>query len=1543
MPPKDNQAPPAEGAKPAADAKNPGNPLTDLIKNVFRPASKTPSKEEVEKENKNDGEDEHLMSAGDQTDKRAPHDPEHFSLLQKAVGKAREKNWNEALEILEFLLERGGHSTVRLANGRRVPLSEEANRLLGSLPAEVRENYRLKHGQAAAQILAEAAASGDPRRYALVATRYFHTAAGYDAANHLGTLHYDRGEFGMAARWFNLLIDAGAPMSRETSWRLKAIFALRQSGDRPESDRLLSELSTDPQPQDLEVGGMRLNPRDWIARLQPRAADAMTIVDEWPIFGGLPSRFAVANGGEPLLLSRWTRPVTESHPLRAQIAMLTQDLGDQQRATIPALFPLMINNRIIYRTLRGVQVLDAATGETLWETREGVSAERMLLGGELDDGENIAMGRRGFNRFNINGPNSDYFGGGGESHPLVGLLYRNGAFGILASDSRQLFVIEDHAMLSRLGYYGAEFDPEGDDPFQQNWSTNRLVSYDLNSGRPLWTVGGVAMNEPFDLPLAGTYFLGAPLVDGGELLVVGEKDGQIHLFALDPANGTPRWSQLIAYADTKIERDIARRWWTAQVACGNGVIVCPTTVGWLVGIDRLSHSVLWTQRYTQPVDPRAVREGREDVDSMVAFSELNSQWSPSAPVIVGSRVVYTPSEEASIVCVDLFDGKTVWQHPKGDDGLYLAGVFDDRVVVVGRNAVTSRAMRDGSVQWTIRFEHAEGRPSGVGVAAKNGYYLPLSSGELWLIDVSIGKVTQKSKLPENDGPLGNLAFYRGKFLSLSAQGMTSYEQRAAAEAEIRRAKEANPHDPQALLHEAEIFRVDRKYAKALESLRAMKPDDVPELLVRRYRSAMLDSLAGVIRGDQSGAQREIDELAAFATTPDEKWTHRTLLVERFAANKEYASAFDLLLDAAGKLDDAQPLAGTDPDTMLDATVWVASRLAEFWAKMDAEARKRFDERISAQAKAALDGDLASRRRAARMFPFHTAIPAVEDRLVEDYSQTGDVALAENILLRRSRRAEPEMAARALERLGRLLLDAGLPRDAEQAYRDLERRFPDVPVVEKKTARELVTELVEKGTFGAAVPQERTAWGEFEFRVERTGTGYLTQHIQEVDAGAARTPFFQDHRIQIDERRQRLEVIGARDETQHWLLPLRSGPRPLQGEQVVARASGHMLYLLHRDVLHCLSPVDRKVLWTRVLDVRGSGAGYYRVPQRASLQPLRSGASFLSRNSVLHFDRGDGMLAAVNGECICIYGRRQFTVLDALTGDVRWTRSNVPPNSSVIATDDVLYFVPPDRKQAAAYHAADGRRIESKDVGSLLAKAVAVLPQGIVVSDADGKGAILGLSAKQTVVRLMNPLNQEEIWSRPLPGGTAFALLDETRLVSVEAGGVPSILDLESGEMQRFETGVAAEELKSKPDFYALADRDRLYFVMNRRRGTSDYYYQDGFQSLQVSGTVYAFDLHSRKELWRQTVASQNLVSQFLNYSPALLFVSRSQARRGENARGNWALNVLAIDKETGRKLIDTKLPTYGGFRTLDLNMAERFIELRSHNQRVRLVAVARQK
>jgi outer membrane protein assembly factor BamB len=402
--------------------------------------------------------------------------------------------------------------------------------------------------------------------------------------------------------------------------------------------------------------------------------------------------------------------------------------------------------------------------------------------------------------------------------------------------------------------------------------------------------------------------------------------------------------------------------------------------------------------------------------------------------------------------------------------------------------------------------------------------------------------------------------------------------------------------------------------------------------------------------------------------------------------------------------------------------------------------------------------------------------------------------------------------------------------------------------------------------------------------------------------------------------------------------LRSGNRPRQGEYTVGVSFGHQLVVLHRDVVHFLAPVERRVLWTRAIDV-GSGVGSdYRIAHAPKLEPLRSGAQVASRHALLTRAGQRGMLAAANSDYVCVYGRRQFTVLDAESGEVRWTCSDIPRNSTVFGNEDAVYIIPPDRSAAAAFRARDGKRLEVDKLGDLLVNAVAAVPGGIVTAEGLSSG-ILGLSGPRTVVQLIDPISGKTAWKLEYPGTTSLTLLGETRLVAVAGTGEVSLVDLDSGAVQTFDEKYPSVSLRERPDLFAVADRGRLFLFANRRR-TRSVQYPEGFRSQPVDGCVAAYDLATSKLLWKnEALPAQHLVLDFLEDSPLLTFASRSLVRNREF--GHWSFNLLVLDKQTGRKILETSDPSSSGFRTLEVNMAERYIEMRSYNQRVRLLAVDR--
>jgi len=1538
-------------AKKKEKTKGSANPLRRLIRNLIPKPSEKPilpkRRMKVELPEVDDPNSRaKFLRARDHIDARAPHDPEDITRLRRAESLVnelveKEKNgqpvtveqWSAALAMVQRLLDRKDDSLVRNASGDWVSVRGQANKLLGRLPKPMRDKYRLRFGAAARAKLDEAMQSGDLRSVAEVATRYFHTKAGADAARHLCAIFLDRGEFGIAARWYSRVMESNHDVTNDPKWLLQAAYAFRLAGDKDESDALLKRITQKTGGKPLMVAGRPIQPKDWLEKFTPQS-DTPQKVAEWRMLFGTPDRHATAAGGEPLLLSRWSQPSTHSHPVRRHIKRLLQVLNDNRRALIPASVPLAVDGKVVYRTLRGVLVVDADTGSPIWESREGISAERILNGMPARS----RVSRTRFISRRSSSSNQSY----GDYHPLTGLLFHNGNYGLLSSDGRRLFLIEEQALLPRVGP-GSRYssDPEQYDKYRRSWMTNKLSAYDLKTGRPVWEAGGREHSESFDLPLAGNYFLGVPVVDGGELFVVGEKDSRIRLHVLDAKTGRPKWSRLIAYSDTKISLDSVRRWFTAQVSVQDGVLVCPTTVGWMVAVDRSNRSILWAHRYTQPKSNtyRKMRSSR----MIVPAEKLNERWTPSAPVITGGHVVYTPQEDESVVCLRLRDGKRLWRIPKSDY-LYLAGVFHDNAVLVGKDKVTAVKLRTGTTAWTQNLDKQAGLPSGRGIAVENAYHLPLQRGQLWTFDLRSGKVTGKLFLPRDSRPLGNLAMYRGQVLSLTPFGLTSYEQRSALFAKIQARKQDSTNDAWALLKEAEIALLRRKYPAALGLLRKIDAKQLSPADAARKRKAMIDSLSAVIRSDFQQHDAELRELERFVKSEEETFQYRRLAAERHDARGEFPEAFALYRQLAEE-DGDRPLQRNDnPRLETTARHWIAGQLADLWERMPPESRKQVDARLSKDAAAIAAGSTEEQLQFVRLFGFHQSSVTVSNRLIERAAERGNFALAAHLLMRLRRHSDAQAAAAATERLARLLLAHNLPRDAKMVYRELNRRFPKVRLGNGKTAGDVVAELRTSGVLDVKADEKPASWAEWNLRVEESGTEYESHPDQQLLIGANRFPYFRNHSFQVDHGDQRLAVTRISDETLAWLVPLRGGANSSTGYYVYGSSFGHFVFVVHRNVLHCLSPVDRRVVWTKPLERRSSSNYYYSYysssPVRNRFRPLQDGSRIASSLALTRQSSQQAGLAFSNENYVGLYGRRRLIVMDSLTGRIIWTLRGLAEGSRVVATSDAVFVLPSGSGDPVAYRALDGLKLDDLQAPKSIASAVGVSGTHLLTADVETR-SFLGLKSTTTNWKFQNPVTGKTLWKRTYKTGASFTLLEDGDLVALPRDGSLQVIDRESGAVTVYP--VKESDLNRSRQVYVVADGETLFVIANSNSRTSRrvYYGYGSLTTVPVDGRIEAFDRRTQKRLWREDVDNQKLVMDYFDQSPILAFNTRRYVRRGNTGHTN--LSLLAIDKRTGRQLLKSEKPSSQYYGSMTVNLADRYVEFRTYNQRLRLVAVTRTK
>lgn len=1516
-------------------------------------------------------------------DPRAPFNQKLSALLKKAQTHLKAGQSRQALQTLQQLLELPEDSLWEVSPGKLISVRSAAHRLLAQLPAADLEQYRTEYGALAKRELAAAVASGSAAALAQVATKYFQTEAGFQAANLLASRYLDRGEYGLSAFWMRELLESNAPLTTNPTWRMKAEFVANKT-ESPALKKLLTKQPVIPG-EKVVLGGQAIDRATWLGSLGTREAVQTPTLQDWPQFFGSARRVGQAAEGEPLLLPRWSLPMTLSVAIRERVKQLVSDLRDEDQSPIFTFNPLLVDGKIIFRSLRGVKVVAADTGKLLWETSDEPSVEDVLAASSAR-----AAGITQLEQMNLQiaqvqmdmlqemseVPVSD--------NPLTHLLFRNANHGLLSSDGKRLFVIEDLSVMTNLqpGQYWGEDLPEND-TLGRPLGMNRLTAYDLQTGRSVWEVGGPSLNDPFELPLAGTFFFGAPVADSGELFVVAEKDGQIRLHALDAATGKPRWSQLIAHSQAKISMDVGRQWMSAPVAVGDGVIVCPTTVGWIVAIDRSTHGILWAFRY-QDLNSQSEAEPQ---DEAVQPADLNERWAAAPPVLVGDRVIFTPPEESKIICLSLADGQLVWSEDRDSD-LFLAGVFGDQAVIVGEDAVRSinihqatRGSRAEDAQQAnqnepsvrgldstdslvnqfgrprsstnqaprksvparhrvLQFPSKDARPAGRGVAVQNRYYLPLTSGELLAINLKTLELEVTSFLPASANPelsqFGNLAMYRGMLASLSPQGLVVFEPKLSIEAELQQQLTADPQSAPAAIRKAELELIHRHYPQAREVLQKVRATDLAGDLLQRYRAAVVTTLSALVREDLKTRDKEFEELARLAEQPAELQALEMLRAERLVSRGDWPGAFQVYAKFA-------QVHGMELVTPQEGTLWkvtgqrwAAGKMEELRKLAPRDAQSQLDLMVQKLADAAVSQDRESQQKFLNLFGYHPAAAGVRKKLVDALETAGEWQAAENLLSELE--ADPQHRAWAIERLGQLWQLAGFAPDAAYYYQMLERDHAAGKWDDSHTVGQHVEELRAAGKLPEGLSKPVCDWYNRELQVMRAGSNFDGGGIhQDVNQQGAGVPFFRQHRLQFVTHEPRLEIIDARTEKKVWSLPMRTPADSVAGMARVM-VSGHQVLLFQGGSIMALSPTERRVLWSHLIEDHAASLeieesyGNSRVP--APLRSLAGGSSHSHDDDSLGGDWSmfatEGAARLGNQHFVCYLSRRQLVVLNARTGKLAWTRTGLPVGTQLLGGSNVIYAWNPAQDSVTAYAAIDGRELAIPDLATLCKKAIAHVGDDFIrVTKVPGAD-----TSKPSVLKLerFDPVGQAVRWSLELPRKTLASVLSGNRLGLADAQGQLQMCNLETGTI-RLAGHVPTSALRSNTQIHMVPTYDQLLVVTHRDdkfpndRGT------DSFSSLRVSGTVHSFDPATGEERWKQSVSGLHLILDQLDHSPIILCVARTMEQNGSSYK--WML--LAIDRHRGQIVHQSENQVQASFHQLTINMQDEMVELKTYNDRLRLM------
>ena len=158
------------------------------------------------------------------------------------------------------------------------------------------------------------------------------------------------------------------------------------------------------------------------------------------------------------------------------------------------------------------------------------------------------------------------------------------------------------------------------------------------------------------------------------------------------------------------------------------------------------------------------------------------------------RSLFTPRDNDEVFCLNATTGQLIWKSPRGG-ALFLGGVLEDRVVLVGRNFLQALHLADGTPAWNSPTLVSP--VSGRGCLVDRSYLVPLVTGEVLAVDVADGRVLSRARSFTGQVP-GSLVLASGTIVTQRLETVAAYRQVEALQAEVTDRLAQDPDHPESL-------------------------------------------------------------------------------------------------------------------------------------------------------------------------------------------------------------------------------------------------------------------------------------------------------------------------------------------------------------------------------------------------------------------------------------------------------------------------------------------------------------------------------------------------------------------------------------------------------------------------------------------------------------------------------------------------------------------------------------------------------------------------
>jgi tetratricopeptide (TPR) repeat protein len=1502
-------------------------------------------------------------------DVKLPSNPKTNLLLEFDREYLETKDWEPAFRAVQRLLalpedslvavkERQGDKTV----SRFTSAKAEMERLLAALPRDARLLYEKIYGPAAETLLEEARKDGDAVRFIRVDRLYPLTRAAGEALVQLARLDEKRGQPQQAAMALDRLLRRRALADWAPDELYLAARVFTRVGDKGQAAAVAAALKERLGPDGLKVGEKILKAADLATELANLARSATTA--DWPLLGGNPQRNAQAGGSAPFLDPLWRKQLSANEEARSFLAKSADMLEQHRLPVLSAGSPLVVSvangekteHLAVFISWAGLQAVNLETGKPRWEALSNTSLER-LLSQPLD-------------AVLLNYWLTAWDGA------WMGVLFENSLTGQISADGQNVYLVDDLPLphpprLTGISYVLTQQ--------QKDWiAHNRLQAIDLVSGKVRWELGGRGDGE-----LADTHFLGAPLPVEGRLYVLNEKNQDLRLLTLDP-NGKVLATQPLGQVAKKITDDPKRRFREALLSYHRGILVCDAHVGAVFGIDLLNGSLAWVHASSpwpqasspglkdrelpppisawirQGVPPGSIQTPRGQ--NMQDASQID-RWRGSALIIEDGKVIRATSEPRAVQCLDLRDGSLLWSVKGTRADLFVGGVADGKVLLVGSSGCRALDLNKGTAVWTL----PTGMPSGRGALSQGVYYLPLKAdagtgkAEVCAIDVARGQVRAHIG-SRSDVAAGNLVFAQGVMLSQTPREIAAYPDLDAKLKQIEELLKANPRDPVALGERGGLRQDQGNLIGAVEDLREALAGKLDAKDQWRLQARLFDSLSEFLKHDFKAGEKFLADYHALtqivipADLPLETVRERKAELERRRVQSllvigrgrqsvgKAVEALETYLELAAQETEEMVPTLDDPGLRVSMAVWARGRIEELLAIKDDAVRGQLAE--------AVDNRWTTLREEKAFHPLRDFADALG---VAPRGQEARLLLAQLLIkdreythaqvqLEKLRRQKTDLAVsgRAVLTLAQLFTEQNRFQDAWRYYEILKGEYGNIKVHLGKTGAELHDEMRTNKRFLPFVEGQGFWKGQLKANLEKGDFPYFQKGIPLNPVGV-RTAAWHENQKQLRLDYSTLLFVDGLTGEQRWsqavAAPGTGGPlipgNPNKIDLAPFYTLGDFALVPLGSLLLGFDPLKRKTVWEMNL-------GF----SRDNGQPW--GVIDETDNSMLRIFP-DGLLQRVGQpesmafDAVCVQTPAGMHGIDPLTGKKLWTRADLSFAQHLFGDDDYLFLLEretgqPKGRATLAVRRRDGVRVAAADFSSAYSRQISRHGRLLLVRDSDDKGVTL---------RLHDVLEGKDVWSKLFAPKTLFFTSKDPRLTGgVEPDGKFVVLDLAGGKTV-VEAKLEAAQMKNLEEATLLSDDKAVYLALRAKADPNlgklgdfptNLAPNNGLRSIQINGDLIALDRTTRKMRW--TVAAPNLTILLNSFAetPVIVLTSRLKKRVRQEDR-IVEVNVATlklVQKDNGKLFFNAEDAALNEIHRLDVDPTRGEIVITALKEKLKL-------